>query len=66
MGHVFVPAALVLWVGVALVRAFATPAPVQAPASAVEVQVQQPRPADAAGKSVSGADPKQARVHSEG
>src|SRR5690348_14740715 len=31
MGHVFVPAALVLWVVVAVVRSFATPDPAPAP-----------------------------------
>jgi hypothetical protein len=36
MGHLFVPAALVLWAGVAVVRAVATPAPT--PVQAVEVQ----------------------------
>ena len=41
MGHLFVPAALVLWVGVAVVRMWAAPAP--NPARAVEVQAEQPR-----------------------
>jgi hypothetical protein len=39
MGHVFVPAALVLWVVVALVRSFATPDPAPASAPAVEQKV---------------------------
>ena len=41
MGHLFVPAALVLWVGVAVVRMWAAPDP--NPAPAVEVQAEQPR-----------------------
>ena len=40
MGHLFVPAALVLWVGVAVVRMWAAPDP--NPAPAVEVQAEQP------------------------
>ena len=40
MGHLFVPAALVLWVGVAVVRMWAAPDP--NPAQAVEVQAGQP------------------------
>jgi hypothetical protein len=39
MGHLFVPAAVVLWVGVALVRMWVTPEP--APAATVEVQAEQ-------------------------
>jgi hypothetical protein len=46
MGHLFVPAALVLWAGVALVRMWAAPAPVQA----VEVQAEQPRQAPVPGE----------------
>ncbi|HYH97829.1 hypothetical protein [Hyalangium sp.] len=64
MGHLFVPAALALWVAVAVVRALATPA--TAPAPAVEVKVQQLRPVEAAGKSVSEADRAQPAVHGEG
>jgi hypothetical protein len=39
MGHVFIPAALVLWVVVAVVRSFATPDPAPAPVQAVEEKV---------------------------
>ncbi|HVG62558.1 MAG TPA: hypothetical protein VNA24_28600 [Hyalangium sp.] len=39
MGHVFVPAALVLWVVVAVVRSFATPDPAPAPVPAAEEKV---------------------------
>jgi hypothetical protein len=39
VGHVFVPAALVLWVVVALVRSFATPDPAPASAPAVEQKI---------------------------
>jgi hypothetical protein len=66
MGHLFVPAALALWVVVAVVRALATPAPSSAPAPAAEVEVQQLRPVEAAGKSVSEADRAQPAVHGEG
>src|SRR5512140_3580006 len=51
MGHLFVPAALVLWVGVAAVRALATPAPAPTPIRAVEVERATPRPAESSGKS---------------
>ncbi|MBN1208551.1 MAG: hypothetical protein JXB05_27070 [Myxococcaceae bacterium] len=43
MGHLFVPAALALWVVVAVVRMLSAPAPVQPSAPAVEVEVAQPR-----------------------
>jgi hypothetical protein len=62
MGHLFVPAALVLWAGVALVRMWAAPDPVQA----VEVQAEQPRQVEPPEKSVSQADSPRAAVHGEG
>ncbi|HEX8703778.1 MAG TPA: hypothetical protein VF815_33410, partial [Myxococcaceae bacterium] len=51
----FVPAALVLWVGVAVVRMWAAPDP--NPAPAVEVQAEQPRQVEPPEKSVSQANP---------
>jgi hypothetical protein len=42
MGHLFVPAALVLWVVVAVVRTFSAPA--QPPAEEVEVEVELAQP----------------------
>jgi len=62
MGHLFVPAALVLWAGVAVVRMWAAPAPVQA----VEVQAEQPRQVEPSEKSLSRTKPPQALVHGEG
>ncbi len=66
MGHLFVPAALVLWVGVAVVRALATPAPAPAPTRAVEVELEKPRAAGTSDKSVSEAQRPQAPVKGEG
>ena len=66
MGHLFVPAALALWVGVAVVRAWATPAQDPASVPAVEVEVQQPRPSQADSQSLSEAERVQAPVHGEG
>ena len=63
MGHLFVPAALVLWVGVAVVRMWAAPAP--NPAQAVEVQAKQPRQAEPSEQSVSKANPP-AKARGEG
>jgi len=66
MGHLFVPAALVLWVGVAVVRLWATPAPAPTPFRAVKVESAKPRPAESSGKSVPEAERPQVRVHGEG
>lgn len=66
MGHLFVPAALVLWVGVAVVRSLATLAPAPSPIRAVEVERTKPRPAESSGKSVSEAQRAAAQVHGEG
>ena len=66
MGHLFVPAALVLWVVVAVVRTFSAPTPAQAPVPAVTKEVAPPRPEESADTSVSEADRSQARMHGEG
>ena len=63
MGHLFVPAALVLWVGVAVVRMWAAPAP--NPVQAVEVQAEQPRQVEPSEQSVSKANPP-AKARGEG
>jgi hypothetical protein len=64
MGHLFVPAALVLWVGVAVVRMWAAPAP--APAAAVEVQAEQPSEVKPPEQTVSEAAAPQAQSQGEG
>ncbi len=66
MGHLFVPAALVLWGGVAVVRALATPAPVPMSTPAVHGERMQPSASEVADHPVWETGQAEAPVKGEG